>query len=62
MKYKGALRGVDHYNSKLNTDEVILIRKRRKNGMTFRYIADVHDMSVAQVHDICKRKAWRHVK
>ena len=56
------MKGSAHPNAKLTETEVRTIRWLRRSGRTFRYLADILDMSVGQISDICNRKAWRHVQ
>lgn len=54
---KGAANG----RSKLRESEVIQIRQKRECGETLQSLSDTFGVSVPVVHDIVKRKTWKHV-
>lgn len=47
---------------KLDPDRVLLIRGHRRNGATYKWLADAFGMSYCQIRNICKGAAWQNVK
>lgn len=54
-------RGVLHGTSKVSVPEVKQIRKLRSDGFTIRAITDRFQIGHSAVHNIVRRKTWRHV-
>lgn len=48
--------------SKLIEENIIAIRNMRAEGKKLKYIAEIFNVSDANISDICKRKTWKHVK
>ena len=53
--------GEDHGKSKLSNKDVLKIRKMRKKGYTFKFIAEKFNITSANVGYITKRKTWKHI-
>lgn len=53
--------GEDNPMSKLRTEDVILIRKLRKEGMTYSAIARSINKKPGMVWDAAKGKTWKHI-
>lgn len=54
-------RGEDSYISKLKTEQVLEIRKMRKEGVKMRIIAELFNIAQGTVHKIVNRLRWAHV-
>jgi hypothetical protein len=54
--------GERHHNSKLSKNDILEIRKLRKNGMVFREIGEIYKISMTVAHGICAKKRWSHVR
>jgi hypothetical protein len=48
-------------NSKLHPLDVIVIRERRKLGLTFADISKYYNICIANTWNICMRKTWKHI-
>jgi len=59
-KHRGA-KGDRIASSKLNSGQVLEIRKHRANGLTLAGIASMFGITNQSVDSICKFKTWKHV-
>jgi hypothetical protein len=57
----GSLKGEDHPNSKLSSEEVKTIRKLYSMGFDLKVIARNHKISLWNATSIVKRKTWKHI-
>lgn len=53
--------GDSHHNSKVNSDQVILIRIKRMSGRTFNSLSNEYGISSHSIADICKYRTWPHI-
>lgn len=54
-------RGEKCPNSKLNGTDVLKIRALRDRGLKYKELSEKFDVSIANIHHICKRKSWSHL-
>ena len=57
-----ALKGEDHFNSKLNDRKVRIIRGLSKLGFTQHKLASMFDVSRRSIRNIVANRSWSHVK
>ena len=65
MANKGRARGasgVKNANSKLNEDNVKIIRKEAADGVTYQTLADRFNVTRPTISCIIQGKTWKHVK
>jgi hypothetical protein len=53
--------GENHGSVKLTEEQVLEVRRLRKEGYKQRELADMFGVSQVQIHNIINRKQWRHV-
>lgn len=55
------LRGEAIGNSKLKGADILNIRKLREEGLILKSLAEMYNISISHVHDICRRHVWTHL-
>lgn len=60
-RHKTLPMGDKHYKTRLTTDKVKSMRKKRKQGVIWRELAAEYKVCIWTVRRICNREAWRHV-
>ena len=60
-KYSGFKKGGNHYNSKLNKEKVIEVKRLLKTGMTHSLIAVKFNVTRECITNIKNDKTWKHV-
>jgi hypothetical protein len=64
MKNKGrnvCFLGSENPNSKLKRKDVLVIREMRRNGNTYKQIADYFNVHIQNIAAIVKNKTWRNI-
>lgn len=54
-------KGTSHAHSKINENDVLIIRERRKSGETLRSIGKDFGLSISQIYFISIGTYWKHV-
>ena len=54
-------KGEQHHNSVLNTEQVLDIRRRYKDGETITELSRSYAVSKGAVSNIVKRRTWKHI-
>ena len=60
-KYSGFKKGGNHYNSKLNKEKVIEVKRLLKTGMTHSLIAIKFNVTRECITNIKNDKTWKHI-
>lgn len=59
---KDAVKGSNHYSSKLKEEDIPVIFKLKKMGFLNREISDRFKVSASVIGKLLRRKTWKHVK
>jgi len=56
------IKGSLHHNTVLNEDQVIELKQKREQGLTYSKLMDYFNITKSNVSSICSGRTWNHIK